>query len=185
MSTAEEEETFERTAKVPLVWQLTARQLIVAGNRLRDGYDAAKENMSIYATKLPVLLLFGLAAENLVKGLLVAKGTVAPVVRDKKGSLRLNSQIKSHDLVALCQKAGVSLSDEDREVLRNLTWAIESGKYPVPTRARSSPTDPPPMWVEWTNLDRVCAVLARLEDELRGSGNRWILDKTEIAKLGL
>jgi hypothetical protein len=183
----EEEEDFERTAKVPLIWQITARQLIAAANRLRDGHVAAKakEEMSFYASRMPILLLYGLAAENLVKGILVAKG-VLPIVPDKKkGSLKLSEDIRSHKLVALCTNAGIGLDDAERDLLNNLTWTVEAGKYPVGTKPAIAPADPTPVWLELTNLDGVCALLEKLEGALRGTGEPWVLEQVELCKLGL
>lgn len=66
--TSPEEVEFQRAAQLPLMWQIAGRQLIVAANLLREGHDAAKATVSFYASKMPILLLYGLAAENLVKG---------------------------------------------------------------------------------------------------------------------
>lgn len=184
MTTSEDEE-FDRSARMPLIWQITARQLIAAANRLRNGHEAAKQEMSFYASRMPILLLFGLAAENLVKGVLVAQGTV-PVVSDvKKGSLKLSDEIKSHNLETLCRKAGLAINSTDQEVLNNLAWTVSSGKYPVGTKPPIDPDDPAPLWLELTNLDHVCQILNRLEAALRSTGQSWVLEEVDLCSFGL
>ena len=180
-----EEDDFERTAKIPLIWQITARQLIAAGNRLRIGQEAAKETMSFYASRMPILLLFGFAAENLAKGVLVANGVLPAVPDNKKGSLKLNDKIKGHNLDALCVAAGLVLDPTDTDVLNDLSWTTQAGKYPVGTRPAISPGGPTPMFLELTNLDRACQLLERLEDALRNTGHPWVLEKVDLCKLGL
>jgi hypothetical protein len=180
MTTPEDEE-FDRTANIPLAWQITARQLISAANGLREGLERSREKAWLYASKMPVLLLYGLAAENLVKAILVAKGT--PAV--KKGTLTLNEEIKGHDLQKLCGKARVRVSNDDTEILNILSWTVQSGKYPVGTKPAVYPGDPTPLWVNLTNLARVCDVLDLLEDELRTTGLKWVLPKEDLRAIGL
>lgn len=179
-----EEQDFERTARIPLIWQITARQLIAAANRLRHGHDEAKQKISFYASRMPILLLLGLAAENLVKGVLVAQGTLPVVHNIKKGSLRLNDEIKSHDLETLCRKAGLTLDSTDQDVLNNLSWTVEAGKYPVGTKPAITPDDPTPVWLELTNLNRACQILNRLEAALRATGQSWVLEEVDLCTFG-
>ena len=184
MTTAEEAD-FEKTARIPVIWQITARQLIAAANRLRDGHEAAKEGVSFYASRMPILLLYGLAAENLVKGILVANGTV-PVESDKKsGSLKLSESVKGHDLQRLFNTAGVPLAKHDEDVLTNLSWTVQAGKYPVGTRPAIEPADPTPQWLELTSLEDVCRLLQQLEDALRATGDQWVLGSDNLCRLGL
>jgi len=180
-----EEQDFERTARIPLIWQITARQLIASANRLRHGHEEAKQKISFYASRMPILLLFGLAAENLVKGVLVAQGTL-PVVQDKKkGSLKLNHEIYGHNLESLCRKAGLTLDSTDQEVLNSLSWTVKAGKYPIGTKPAIAPDDPPPIWLELTNLNRACQILNRLEAALRATGQSWVLEEVDLCAFGL
>jgi hypothetical protein len=134
---------------------------------------------------MPILLLYGLAAENLAKAILVAKGT-PPVEPDKKnGSLKLSEDIKGHNLEALFVKADVALTDADKDVLNNLSWTVQAGKYPVGTKPAIHPSDPTPVWLELTNLDRACHLLEALEAALRATGPKWVLGKEDLSKLGL
>lgn len=180
-----DEEEFQRTARIPLIWQITARQLVAAANRLRTGHEEAKQQLSFYASRMPILLLLGLAAENLVKGLLVAQGTLPAIADKRNGSLKLNDEIKSHNLVALCKKAGLALDGTDQDVLNNLSWTVEAGKYPVGTRPAINPDDRSPVWLELTNLDRACQILNRLEAALRSTGQSWVLEEVELCTFGL
>jgi hypothetical protein len=41
MTTAEDAD-LDKTARIPIIGQITARQLIVAANRLRDGYSGCE-----------------------------------------------------------------------------------------------------------------------------------------------
>ncbi len=184
MVTAEEAD-FDKTARIPIIWQITARQLIVAANRLREGHEAAKEKVSFYASRMPILLLYGLAAENLAKAILVAKGTPPVELDIKNGSLKLSEDIKGHNLEALFVKAGVALSAEDKDVLNNLSWTVQAGKYPVSTKPAIHPRDPTPAWLELTNLDNACRLLEALEAALRTTGQKWVLEKEDLSKLGL
>ena len=183
MPTPEEEE-FGRTAKIPLVWQINARQLVAAANRLRNGHEEAKAKMSFYPSRMPIRLLLGLAAENLVKGVLVAQGTLPAVPDKKKGSLKLNDEIKGHNLQALCKKAGLSLDSSDQDVLNNLSWTVEAGKYPVGTKPGIALDDPTPLLLELTDLDRACQILNRLEAALRATGHSWVLEEVDLCIFG-
>jgi hypothetical protein len=183
MATAEEAD-FDKTARIAIIWQITARQLIVAGNLLREGHEAVREKVGFYASRMPILLLYGLAAENLVKGILVAKG-IAPVEADKKGVLKLSEDIKGHNLEILFGKAGIGLSERDKGILNNLSWTVQAGKYPVGTKPAIHPADPTPVWLELTDLRHVCQLLETLEDALRSTGEKWVLAKEDLAKLGL
>jgi hypothetical protein len=68
-------EEFKRAGQLPLIWQWTARDLICAANVLRSRREeltngGAPEATRRHATQAPILLLYGLALENLLKGLL-------------------------------------------------------------------------------------------------------------------
>jgi len=160
-----EEQDFERTARIPLIWQITARQLIASANRLRHGHEEAKQ--------------------KILKGVLVAQGTL-PVVQDKKkGSLKLNHEIYGHNLESLCRKAGLTLDSTDQEVLNSLSWTVKAGKYPIGTKPAIAPDDPPPIWLELTNLNRACQILNRLEAALRATGQSWVLEEVDLCAFGL
>jgi hypothetical protein len=63
--------------------------------------------------------------ENLIKGLLIAKGM--PATKDTE----FNPDLGRHKLVDYFRKAQMRLSKEDKQLLTILTEMIESGKYPI------------------------------------------------------
>lgn len=122
----------------PSVWQDTARDLILSANKLRAqlerrvplGFGRARL-LSAYETlaarhysMTPAIVLYAYAAENLLKGLLVAQG-VDPVAPDG----RLKKNFATHSLQALAQRAG--LRGLNIRLLEQLTDFAFSGKYPV------------------------------------------------------
>src|SRR5215831_6448474 len=137
---------FKIRGQMPLAWQWSARQFVCAANILRARCEAgdlfapgAPSRNSLWKPHNVVRLLYGLALENLLKGLLVAQGT------DATSTGRLNKILKTHDLASLWERAGLPVTDQTKDVLRNLRWSIETGKYPVGTAPNSS--DPQPFWV--------------------------------------
>jgi len=122
----------------PSVWQDTARDLVLSANKLRAqlerrvplGFGRARL-LSAYETlaarhysMTPAIVLYAYAAENLLKGLLVAQG-VEPVA----ATGRLKKDFATHSLQTLARRAGVhGLSGR---LLDQLTEFASSGKYPV------------------------------------------------------
>ena len=75
-----------------------------------------------------VLMLGGLAIENLLKGL-IAK---ADKISQEKGK----PKFKEHGLVALAATAGVTLSDDELVLLQRLTeFVLWAGRYPASQKA--------------------------------------------------
>ena len=93
--------------------------------------------------------------------------------------------IKGHILADLFVKAGLDLSNSDKDVLNNLSWTVQAGKYPVGTKPAIHPSDPAPVWLALTNLDAVCRLLQTVEDALRATDHDWVLGKEDLCKLGL
>src|SRR5438105_4226150 len=78
------------------------------------------------------MMLYGLALENLLKGLLVSKGVNATVTG------RLDRALKTHNLRELCSSGGVYLNEEESQFLDSLQTIVESSKYPFGGRPRKS-----------------------------------------------
>lgn len=119
-------EDFKRSGQFPLLWQLTARDFISAANHLRRTHemtsvdaDATSTEANAFTSKRPMLLLYGLGLENLLKGLLVSLGT------DATSTGRLNNRLKTHDLLSLWREAGLALTSDAEEVLGHLHWSVE------------------------------------------------------------
>ena len=72
---------FKKSGQMPLLWQWTAREFVCSANILRNAAqntslfpDNKKNTDQLWKPKIAIWLLYGLALENLVKGLLVAQG---------------------------------------------------------------------------------------------------------------
>lgn len=72
-------------------------------------------------------MVFGFALENLAKGIIVCRD---PTVVGKKRLSKWHGN--GHDLVALFERAAISVSDEEQQVLLRTTRITEwKGRYPV------------------------------------------------------
>jgi hypothetical protein len=129
----------------------------------------------LWKPKGAVWLLYGLALENLVKGLLVAQGV------DATATGELNKSLRTHDLVKLWKRAGLPASDATDEILRNLHWSVEVGKYPVGTKP--DPEGPTPFWVALMNVRAVVDLIEIAEDALRTKRPDWTFEKRNLLEL--
>lgn len=121
------------------------------------------------------MLLYGLALENLLKGLLVAQGV------DATSAGALNNRLKTHNLASLWKQAGLPLNDSREDALKNLHWSIEAGKCPVGTKPDFG--SPSPVWVALTNLDQVLDLLTMAEDKLRETRPDDVFETTDLRSL--
>ncbi len=158
----------ETIAWNPYSWEAMAYGLVCSANLLYHAYAPRREkalDTNSVKTVSPrlyremslnvILMLYGLAIENLIKGLIIAEGIVKPfpTVKNAKGmyfdsgdevdysiladvSRRLNRSLLTHDLNRLFKKANVPRSREDTQLLELLEDAIKSGKYPIARDAR-------------------------------------------------
>jgi len=178
--------SFDQVATTPLFWWMQARNLILAAYAVRDahkesfeaywgsipregGFVRLSEEQAFHFARLgigPVFpFLMGLAFENMVKGILVARDS----------SLVSSGKLWSHDLLALFDKVGLELSAEDRDLLRRLgECVLWAGRYPVPKREEGKAPrlipgkgwlEPGTVWLDeegrmtdlWKKLDEVIA----------------------------
>ena len=87
---------FKKTGQLPLVWQWLSRDFLCAANILRSRAGKASQissSDSLWTLTGPMMLLYGLALENLLKGLLVAQGA------DATSTGELNQKLKTHNLL--------------------------------------------------------------------------------------
>jgi hypothetical protein len=78
-------------------------------------------------------MLYGLAAENLIKAIIVAgKPAFDPSFPLSGGSFP--GWFKKHDLLELAKRAGVWLSHSQKHLLGRLRVFVECGRYPVGLR---------------------------------------------------
>ncbi len=159
------QKAYEVRARQAHRWHDHARNFICAANRLVEWYVPVLSSHGPpdlerwHASFQPIMLLFGLATENLLKALLVAQGV------DPLSAGVLNSTFKTHDLGALAQRGGIPLSMSERELLERLRDFIESSKYPIGISADKGlggnrfeyPSD----------VDQTWALLQRLDDAVR------------------
>lgn len=133
------DQQFELGAETPAIWALSARRLKRSGDLLFDAYAADLDAMGRGVSPLdlanleivgPATLLLGLATENILKAIAIQKDP-QPV---KNGKLR--DWPTSHDLIRLAEFAGVTLTDEQRDLLQRVGGFVEwAGRYPIPKKA--------------------------------------------------
>jgi hypothetical protein len=92
---------------------------------LRAAFDPSTTEMKPPVTEV-YMLLAGLAIENLAKARIVSSHP-SPTKAD-----RLEKDLKSHDLINLVERAGITPSEDESYLLERLevfvTWA---GRYPI------------------------------------------------------
>lgn len=176
---------FEKTGDILMLWQLRAREFICAANILR----AKSEEGSLFGRSAPaasrlskpynaVRLLYGLALENLLKGLLIARGLPAT------SSGKLSQAIHNHKLADLWRMAGFDLTTQTETILNGLRWSIESGKYPIGTRAENhDPHARQRAVVGTVNLNRIVEMIDQVEEALRQEQSLRVLERTDLRKL--
>lgn len=168
-------EDFKKTGQFPLLWQWTAREFVCAANIIRAkregrGTPALSSSDSLWELIGPMMLLYGLALENLLKGLLVARGV------DATSTGELSQRLKTHNVLALWRQTDLPLDDQTEETLRHLHWSIEAGKYPVGTKPDADA--PTPVWVALTSVDHIGHLLETVENALRREQPYRTFEKT-------
>lgn len=130
---------FKRMARAPWRWQDAARDLLCTANHLRRRWEAhprlgfARRGLSereilLHRHTRPraTLVLCALAVENLLKGLLVARGE-NPIGPDG----RLAKAFSHHNLAHYADRAQLAPTDRDNRLLAQLSQFALSGKYPI------------------------------------------------------
>jgi hypothetical protein len=173
---------FKERGQIPLVWQWTAREFVCAANILRQKCadtelfaPGSPSGSSLWKPRKAIRLLYGLALENLLKGLLVAQGV------DATSTGQLNAQLKTHNLVKLWKMTSLPMSDPTEHILRNLQWSIEVGKYPVGTRV--DPQAPTLFLIEIMTARDVVQLIETAEDALRALRPDCTLEKRNLLEL--
>lgn len=97
-----------------------------------EGEDGSKHAESRSLASRPVLLLYGLALENLIKGILISEDPM--LLKDG----RLDKSLLVHDLTKLAKRLGtISLDNKELSLLEVLSEAIPYyGRYPVPRHSQ-------------------------------------------------
>jgi hypothetical protein len=168
-------------AAEPYAWQEVARAYVVAANYLIDWYDlspiapdASAFEFTHQGAVAPLMVLYGVAVENLLKAIRVAHEG-SPVVDGV-----LSKHFAHHDLVSHADRAKLLPSADETTLLERLTEFIEAGRYPVPKGEKVPNGGKVPKAKKaarhaWTfyyprDVERVWALLEHLEVELRATG---------------
>ena len=128
---------FQQAADMPDAWRMTADSLMRAAGTLvplveADTRAALDPSQNTFEDPVaPVfMLLAGLAIENLAKAKLVEGRSSPATVGDA-----LAPDLKSHDLVDLLHRAGLTLSDDESYLAERLQAFVEwAGRYPIPVK---------------------------------------------------
>lgn len=148
------------TAAEPVVWLNCARMLRQAAEDLWDAGNAHSASpgselgaivLASYQTpgftppptggitRNVCFMLFGYALENLTKGVILCRD---PSLVKSRFLEKLGQH--GHELVYLFERAGIELTDEEREVLERTTrMTMWKGRYPVPLKFATSRGDDP------------------------------------------
>lgn len=122
---------YELIARNPVVWRGSARDLLLAAEKLSKDFEKYFQDPFEYFYLNPsfrvYLLLCGLAMENLIKGLLIKRDSTLI----SEGKLRRAA--KNHNLIHLFNEAKINLSVDERELLERLTkYVVWKGRYGIP-----------------------------------------------------
>jgi hypothetical protein len=115
---------FNTLKSTAFVWQNAARELICAANVLLKYVDSPLappgrlSKQGLITLWRPMMVLYALAVENIVKAVIIARGT------DPAPRGTLEGWFKSHDLEKLVLKANLSFVP-DSEFLKKLRDFIE------------------------------------------------------------
>jgi hypothetical protein len=128
---------FQQAADMPDAWRMTADSLLRAAGTLVPLIEAdtraaldPSQNTFDHPVAPVYMLLAGLAIENLAKAKLVAGRSSPATVGDA-----LVPDLKSHDLVDLLHRAGLTLSADESYLAERLQAFVEwAGRYPIPVK---------------------------------------------------
>lgn len=172
---------FNTLKSTACAWQEEARVLICAGNILLDSYEGSSlvkklpfEPNEAYLWR-PLMVLYALAVENLLKAIIIARGD-----EDTAPNGKLAKWFTTHNLNKLADRAKLSFTPK-QGLLETLREFIESGKYPIGKDPQSGTR---------TNLfiypyypETVFELLEKLEDDLRTVLPNKSFPKTELCNM--
>lgn len=133
------DEQFNRQVNSPTNWFLTAKQLMVAyrvlaehANNIFESRMQAQSLEESFNTLPTSLMLAGYSIENYLKGIIIKNNPPNTFV--KNGSFSL----KQHRLDELAEKANLSISTKEKELLNTLhDYVMVYGRYPVPLNQKN------------------------------------------------
>lgn len=158
---------FDTLKKTSYAWQNDARELIGAANVLLNAYEDTLASTCVEKPPFepneqslwrPMMVLYALAAENLLKAIIIAHG------EDPAPSGRLAGWFKNHNLVEHAKRGKLSFIPRPG-LLETLREFIESGKYPIGIDSQSGLRTNQFIYPDYP--DTVFDLLTKLEDDLR------------------
>jgi hypothetical protein len=128
---------FEEAGNDPFSWISSAEDLLISSNILRKNYERASAKMRKHSKgSVPdefnclsvALMLKGMAIENLLKAVYLKKNKMV-----KNGKFCPPSEFNNHSLVSMAIYNNITLTDDERDALENLSSAITFyGRFPIP-----------------------------------------------------
>jgi len=162
---------FDDSGNAPELWLATAGDLLASRDSLARRRCDAEEAAKALPMPRPIasdarsywveLMLVGFAIENMLKALCLLRGGKLYA----RGELQRMYGLKSHDLAALADHVGFSLSDAERHHIQILSRIMTGvGRYPMEARP-----DPKRQWEAWSNIadNLVTEMVHRLGDLIR------------------
>lgn len=120
---------------------------------------------SLIRWSIPFMFLAGLGVESLLKAIRILQYQAAgkPVAaKNRRGSLTLTRELKTHDLLGLAKAAGITLEPAEVTLLERLTDFVEwAGRYPVGVAADQTANDAGAYYA--ADRDIVFAFVSRLK----------------------
>jgi hypothetical protein len=164
-------EQFDRTANDFEQWLLRAEDLHTASDVLREKFAplefdvendlaGAVRNLKYVGLIFPSAMLQGFAIEAFLKAYWLVQGNSLA----KDGHYSIPSSTRdNHNLSAIADGFGFSLSTDEREVLSRLSLLVSSyGRYPITRRWEDNPLKPDkrgiPHHLSWSDGDHAVAV---------------------------
>ncbi|MFZ2148174.1 MAG: hypothetical protein WAV28_13225 [Sedimentisphaerales bacterium] len=141
------------------LWLTSAEALLTASDVLRGqfsevpGKEDFEDFWEFFKFHIVAQMLRGMAIEDLFKAIWIAK--VGPLATN--GKIKAIPDTKDHDLLsmasALSNYINLGLSEEEKNLLPVLSFAITSGRYPVSKAFNKRPSKPNSVrrmkWCKW------------------------------------
>jgi hypothetical protein len=171
---------FKDLAGNPRLWQETAHDLVCAANLLVEAVRDIDRHRSDTRACRPIvwrtlMMLYGLAAENLIKAIIVAR---EPSLASEGV---LPRSFTNHNLVKLARRAGLPVPHNQEHLLKRLQEFVECGKYPVGLHEGQGHST----WVssEPTDSDNALQLLQYLEKELQRASGGFVVPPFDLREI--
>jgi hypothetical protein len=163
---------FKNLVGNPRVWHETAHDLISSANLLLEAGQGREGGKTNPEARRPIvwrtlMMLYGLAAENLIKGIIVAR---QPLLASQG---KVPRWFTKHNLAALARRADLPVPVSQEHLLKRLQQFAECGKYRVGRREGEGRST----WVFSEPLDSSDTVqlLQYLEKELEQASSGFVV----------